>query len=455
MFNATKYIHFIGIGGIGMSGIAEILIKRGYKVSGSDINDNEACRRLKQKGARITIGHSVENIREDVGIVIVSSAIGADNVEVVEARQKGVPVIKRAEALAELIRSKYGVAVGGSHGKTTVTSLIGTVLSRAGFDPTVVVGGVVKDMGTNRLGSGDIMVVEADESDRSFLLLSPAISVITNVDREHMNSYEGMDDLEGAFLKFANSVPFFGASVLCVDDPVVRRFADRVTKRVVRYGISDYAVKGVYGKVLNMDHRGIVVEVVIEGRRRGVVSAPLYGRHYAANIIGAVAVCLELGVSFQDICNGIGDFPGIMRRMEWLGDVKGRRFYSDYGHHPTEISATLKAIRDHGLNKGGKVVLIFQPHRYTRTRDNMQAFTECFNDCDMLVITDLYSAGEDRIEGCDSIDIYRRAMCGTKAYVSDNIEAVELAMKHTGRGDMIVCMGAGSIDKDVRQFVHT
>jgi UDP-N-acetylmuramate--alanine ligase len=444
----TRRIHFVGVGGIGMSGIAELLANLGYDVSGSDARASDLTERLARLGVRITRGHEAGHVGH-ADVVVISSAIDAANPEVEEARRRGIPVIPRAEMLAELMRLRYGIAIAGAHGKTTTTSMVALVLERAGLDPTAVIGGRLSAFGSNaRLGGGDYMVVEADESDRSFLKLTPAIAVITNIDYEHMESYGSWDALQQAFVDFANKVPFYGTVVACVDDGPVRALLPRMTRRVVTYGLD--------GSGATVMARGITLEAF--GSRCQVLHTPgegpttelgalhlrVPGRHNLMNALGAVAVGLEVGVPFAKIANGFEDFRGAERRFQLRGEARGVMVVDDYGHHPTEIAAVIAAARA-GLDR--RVVVVFQPHRYTRTRDLLEAFGEALGAADEIILTDIYGAGEAPIAGA-------------------TVEAVEAVVRKTGRpvrlvkvlddlpaavaaaarpNDLVITLGAGSI----------
>ncbi len=431
-----------------MSGIAEVLANLGYEVSGSDAKASEVTDRLARLKVRIERGHAASHVGS-ADVVVTSSAIHAGNPEVDEARRRGIPVIPRAEMLAELMRLKYGIAIAGAHGKTTTTSMVAVVLERAGLDPTAVIGGRLSAFGSNaRLGRGDYMVAEADESDRSFLKLSPAIAVITNIDREHMEAYGTWETLQQAFLEFANKVPFYGAVVACSDDEVVRALVPKMTRRVISYGL-DTPDAHVLGRSAALEAFGSRCEVVqheADGKvtRLGPLRLRVPGRHNLLNAIGAVAVGIEVGVPFPRIASALEEFHGAERRFQLRGEEDGVMVVDDYGHHPTEIAAVIAAARA-GLDR--RLVVVFQPHRYTRTRDLMDAFGTALADADEIVLTDIYAAGEPPIEGV-------------------TVEALEAAVRRTGRsvrlvkalddlpdavralarpGDLVITLGAGSI----------
>src|ERR671928_451275 len=397
MFRPFQHIHFVGIGGIGMSGIAEVLANLGFRVSGSDQKKSEVTDRLEGLGVEITEGHAAENVG-DAHVVVRSTAVRDDNPEITEARRLSIPVIPRAEMLAELMRLKpYSVAVAGSHGKTTTTSMVATVLGHAELDPTVVVGGVVKSFGSNaRIGQSDLMVVEADESDRSFLMLTPTIAIVTNIDREHMDYYNDMNDVRECFADFVNKVPFYGSSVLCLDDPNVQAIIPLLERRRMTYGLSAQADVSAHG-IRHDNNFGSSFTVWRGTDVMGEMILRVPGVHNVYNALAAIAVGFELEVPFEKIVEGLHSFTGAGRRFQPKGEVNGVLVVDDYGHHPTEIRATLAAAK---LGSGGRrIVVLFQPHRYTRTHDLMQEFARSFNNADVLFITDIYAASEDPIEG--------------------------------------------------------
>src|SRR5918911_1108154 len=397
MFRRIQHVHFVGIGGIGMSGIAEVLVNLGFRVSGSDLKRSSVTDRLQQMGVEIFEGHSAENVGHP-HVVVRSTAVRDANPEIVEANRRSIPVIPRAEMLAELMRLKpHTVAVAGSHGKTTTTSMIATVLAQASLDPTVVVGGVVGAMGSNaRLGKSDLMVVEADESDRSFLMLSPTFAVVTNIDREHMDSYADMDDVRKSFADFVNKVPFYGASVLCLDDPHVQAVIPEVVRRRITYGLSAQA--DIAAREVRYDQKfGSTYQARLMGEPVGEITLHVPGLHNIYNSLAAIAIGLELEVPFATIKKALSEFTGVQRRFQFKGEAAGVIVVDDYGHHPTEIRATLVAAK---LGAAGRrMVVLFQPHRYTRTEDLMEEFARSFNNADVLLVTDIYAASEDPIEG--------------------------------------------------------
>src|ERR671928_1196907 len=400
MFRHIQHIHFVGIGGIGMSGIAEVLVNLGFRVSGSDLKGSGVTRRLEKLGVEFSEGHRAENVG-DAHVVVRSTAVRDDNPEIIEARRRSIPVIPRAEMLAELMRLKpYSVAVAGSHGKTTTTSMVATVLGHAELDPTVVVGGVVKSFGSNaRIGQSDLMVVEADESDRSFLMLTPTIAIVTNIDREHMDYYNDMNDVRECFADFVNKVPFYGSSVLCLDDPNVQAIIPLLERRRMTYGLSAQADVSAHG-IRHDNNFGSSFTVWRGTDVMGEMILRVPGVHNVYNALAAIAVGFELEVPFEKIVEGLHSFTGAGRRFQAKGEVDDILVVDDYGHHPTEIRATLAAAK---LGSGGRrIVVLFQPHRYTRTHDLMQEFARSFNNADVLFITDIYAASEDPIEGVTS-----------------------------------------------------
>lgn len=443
MYGKIKRIHFVGIGGIGMSGIAEVLLNLGYTVSGSDLKESDTVKRLRDLGAVISIGHSGENVR-GAGVLVISSAVNETNPEVVEARKSGIPVIPRAQMLAELMRLRYGIAVAGSHGKTTTTSMIATVLSHGGLDPTIVVGGKVKTLGTNaRLGKGSFMVVEADESDGSFLLLSPVISVLTNIDEEHLDHYKGLPELVEAFSTFADKIPFYGLSVFCADCPRVREIAKNFEKRSVTYGFHPGAE--LRAENVNISGFHTEFEALLNGSPLGRISLNVPGRHNAQNALAAVAVGMELGMGFGDIRDGLAEFSGIDRRLQIKGRGRDVLVLDDYAHHPNEIRATIKAVRDSGL---GRIVAIFQPHRYSRTKLLFDDFADVLQDIDVLYLMDIYPAGEEPIEGVTSRSLYKSVKekgHGNVHYSNGSENLVSSVLETIRPGDVVITLGAGNV----------
>ncbi len=452
MFAKIQRIHFVGIGGIGMSGIAEVLLNLGYKVSGSDLKSSAVTQRLAGLGATTFEGHRVENIM-GAEVVVTSSAISADNPEVTEAHKLHIPVIQRAEMLSELMRLKYGIAIAGMHGKTTTTSMVAAVLAAGGLDPTVVVGGRVDAMGSNaRLGKSQYLVAEADESDRSFLKLSPILSVVTNIDREHMDCYRNMRDVKKTFLDFMDRVPFYGMIVACNDDPLLRKLLPEVQRRTITYGTkrgSDFLIKSEETKREgSADSRPYSrFRVIYQKKDLGEFTLHVPGVHNVLNATAAIAVGIGLDVSVDAIRTALDQFRGVDRRFQLRGTAAGISVIDDYGHHPTEIKATLAAARQCGFRK---IHVIFQPHRYTRTRDLMEGFTTAFADADSLLLLDIYAASEKPIEGITAEALVQRIReKGGKRveYVSSVADAVDAATKAAQAGDMILTLGAGSISQ--------
>jgi len=446
MLHKKHKIHFVGIGGIGMSGIAEVLVNLGYAVSGSDLQESDATRRLAALGARIFVGHQEENLASDPSVVVISTAVKYSNPEVLEARRRHIPVIPRAEMLAELMRMKYGVAVAGSHGKTTTTSMIAAVLSTAGLDPTMVIGGRVHMFGTNaKMGQGEILVAEADESDGSFLLLAPVIAVVTNIDKEHMDFHQSMERLNESFLTFINKIPFYGLALLCVDDANVHGLLPKVRKRFSTYGLSAEAEFS--ARHLKMSPEGVEFTVLRHGKTLGKLQLRSPGKHSATNALAAVAVACELEIPFEQVAAALGAFTGVHRRFEVKGEPNGILIIDDYGHHPTEIRATIGAIRDSWKRP---LTVIFQPHRYTRTRDLFEEFLTAFEGADRLVLTEIYPAGEEPIEGATGAALYqaiKRKGHLDVAFVADKNQIVAQVTPMLNSGDVALTLGAGDIYK--------
>ncbi|MFZ3122565.1 MAG: UDP-N-acetylmuramate--L-alanine ligase [Thermodesulfovibrionales bacterium] len=457
VFEQYRIIHFVGIGGIGMSGIAEVLHNLGYEVTGSDVKESDTTNRLNSLGIKVDIGHRAENV-DDAHVVVISSAVSKDNAEVVEAKRKSIPVIPRAEMLAELARMKYGILVAGAHGKTTTTSLIATVIASSGLDPTVVIGGKLRATGSNaRLGQGDFLVAEADESDGSFLRLSPTIAVVTNIDREHMDFFKTMDSLRDAFLSFINKVPFYGVSIVCIENEELRKLLPYVHRRYITYGLSPDA--DVYAADIKKGFMTVSFDVVYKGGNLGNFSLPVPGVHNILNSLAAIIVARELKIEAGLIKEALKKFSGIQRRFELKGEEKGIKVFDDYGHHPTEIKATLNAAKDGLLarqvvatrNRGaGRLFVIFQPHRYTRTKDLMDEFTPCFSEADILCLMDIYSAGEKPINGIDSnalLDRIKKTGHKDAAYFPDRGKLMENLLMRLKSGDVVFTLGAGDVWK--------
>jgi UDP-N-acetylmuramate--alanine ligase len=450
MFAKIQRIHFVGIGGIGMSGIAEVLLNLGYRISGSDLKQSAVTDRLKFLGATVFEGHRAENV-SGAEVVVTSSAISAGNPEVEEARRVHIPVIQRAEMLAELMRLKYGIAVGGMHGKTTTTSMVAAVLAAGGLDPTVVVGGRVDAMGSNaRLGRSQYLVAEADESDRSFLKLSPIIAVVTNIDREHMDCYRNLQDVKRTFLDFMDRVPFYGIVVACNDDPMLRSVLPKLKRRMVSYGTkrgSDFRIS--IEEPGSQKGISAATRFRIEYRDRDLGEFRLHvpGTHNVLNATAAIAVGIGLDIPVAEIREALEHFRGVDRRFHLKGTAAGISVVDDYGHHPTEIRATLAAARQCGYSK---IHVIFQPHRYTRTRDLMDEFSTAFDDADSLIILDIYPASEQPIEGITGEALAHRISekrATPAIYCSSFEDAVLAATAEAQEGDLILTLGAGSVSQ--------
>jgi UDP-N-acetylmuramate--alanine ligase len=438
-----QHIHFVGIGGIGMSGIAEVLLNLGYHVSGSDIKESEVTRRLQALGCEISFGHRKENVKE-ADVVVVSSAIRKGNPEVEVAEQWLIPVIPRAEMLAELMRMKVGVAIAGTHGKTTTTSLIATVLAAGGLDPTVVIGGRLNSLGSNaRLGQGDFLVAEADESDGSFVTLMPTIAVVTNIDPEHLDYYRGIEEIKEAFLQFVNKIPFFGLAVLCLDHPNIQSLIPRLKKRFTTYGLTTQA--DFQAKEIVFERLSTSFDVLHQRREVGRLKIQMPGLHNVYNSLATVATAYELDIPFRTVQEALREFGGIQRRFQIKGEKQGVLVVDDYGHHPVEIMATLRAART-GWER--RIVVVFQPHRYSRTQALFQDFLTAFNDADVLVLADIYPAGEDRIEGVEAKRLYegiRDYGHRDVTYLPDKKEIVEHLLRTVRSGDLVITLGAGDI----------
>ena len=442
----VKTVHFVGIGGIGMSGIAEVLLTLGYRVTGSDLKDGPSVARLRGLGAVVAIGQSAENIGA-ADVVVRSTAVSEENPEVAAAITRGVPVIRRAEMLAELMRLKYGVAIGGSHGKTTTTSMVATVLQKAGLDPTIVVGGRLDSLGSNaRLGAGDYLVAEADESDGTFLLLSPTIAAITNIDPEHLDHYGDVEALERTFLEFANRVPFYGATVLCVDHPVVQRLVPHVRRRVITYGTARHADLRAAG--VRADGLRLTFDVLRGDERLGEVSLGMPGAHNALNALAAVAIGLELSIPFATIRAALDGFTGVQRRFTVRGEAGGVLVVDDYGHHPVEIDATLRAAE--GGFPGRRVIAVFQPHRYSRLESLWDDFCGAFSRADQVLVCPVYAAGEAARPGIDheqvAASMLARGHRGTVAVASLE-DATAWLEREVRPGDIVITLGAGDVNK--------
>ena len=441
-------IHFVGIGGIGMSGIAEVMLNLGYQVQGSDARESINTERLKRLGAKIYIGQKAEQVHE-AGAIVMSSAIKADNPELMEARARAIPVVRRAEMLAELMRLKWTIAVGGTHGKTTTTTMIAALLEGGDLDPTVINGGIINAYASNaKLGMGDWMVVEADESDGTFLKLLPTVAVVTNIDPEHMEHYGEFDTLRLAFDQFVENLPFYGFAVLCIDHPEVQSLVSRISdRRVITYGFNPQA--DVRAENLKLETGGSRFDVVFRGLdgeedRWADLFLPMAGRHNAQNVLSAIAVSRELGLDVEKVRAGLKSFAGVKRRFTHVGDWNGVTIIDDYGHHPVEIAAVLQAARQ--VTKG-KVHAVMQPHRYSRLRDLFEDFSTCFNDADRVYVADVYAAGEEPIEGVSSPALAESIRSHGHRFVNLTSKAT-LAKDlhpHLEKDDLVVCLGAGDI----------
>jgi len=447
-----QHIYFVGIGGIGMSGIAEVLLNLGYHISGSDIKETEGTRRLQSLGCKISYGHRRENLKE-ADVVVISSAIRQGNPEVEAAEERLIPVIPRAEMLAELMRMKIGVAIAGTHGKTTTTSLIATVLAAGGLDPTVVIGGRLNSIGSNaRLGQGEFLVAEADESDGSFLKLMPTIAVVTNIDPEHLDYYKGIEEIREAFLNFLNKIPFFGLAVLCLDHPNIQSLLPRLKKRFTTYGLTTQA--DFQAKEIVFEGLSTSFDVIHQRREMGRVSLRMPGLHNVYNALATLATAFELDIPFRIVQETLQDFSGIQRRFQIKGEKKGILIVDDYGHHPVEIAVTLRAART-GWER--RIVAVIQPHRYTRTQALFKEFLTAFNDADVLILTDIYPAGEDRIEGVEAKALFEGLRdYGHKdvLYLSDKKEIVEHLLRIITPGDLVITLGAGDIWQVSEELVN-
>jgi UDP-N-acetylmuramate--alanine ligase len=451
MERKIRRIHFVGIGGIGMSGIAEVLLNLGYEISGSDIASSDTTSRLDDLGAAIHIGHAAENIR-NADVVVTSTAVRPENEEVMEAHKRNIPVIPRAEMLAELLKMKFSIAVSGSHGKTTTTSMVSAVLAHGGLDPTMVIGGKLASIGGNaRLGDGEAIVAEADESDGSFLKLSPCIAVITNIDKEHLDYYKNLKDIREAFLKFANTVPFYGATILCADDPNVNEIIPRIKRRIITYGLApehDYRAKDI-----TFAGRSSVFSLYERNRLLGTIKLHAPGAFNVYNSLAAVAVAREMDISFPVIKEGLEGFSGVHRRLEVRGIKKDVTVVDDYGHHPTEIKATLLAARQVW---SGRIIVVFQPHRYTRTRALFDEFLTAFDNADILIITDIYAASEEPLAGVTAKKLCQEIKKSSQKEVrhySNFDDIVDYLLEIAAPSDVILTQGAGNVWKIGENFL--
>ncbi len=454
MYGNIEKIHFVGIGGIGMSGIAEVLLNLGYKVSGSDLRESDTTERLRGLGGEICIGHAAGNLT-NVDVVVTSTAVQTDNPEVVEARHRMVPVIPRAEMLAELMRMKYGIAIAGTHGKTTTTSMVATVLTHAGIDPTIVIGGKLNTLGSNaKLGKGDFLVAEADESDGSFLKLSPSIAVVTNIDADHLDYYlGGLEEIKDTFVEFINKIPFYGLAILCLEDRNIAECIPRIRKRFMTYGLSSQA--DLRATHVKLDGFNTSFTAHYKGYRLGDISFSMPGAHNVLNALACTAVALELDVPFDKIQEGFAQFGGVGRRFTVKGEKNGIMVVDDYGHHPAEIRATLAAARNGWPER--RLVVAFQPHRYSRTKELFNEFVTCFYDADVLVLTDIYAASEQPIPGVTAerlAEEIRRHGQRDVSYVADRLAVPEHLAGVVKDGDIVITLGAGNIWQAGEELVN-
>jgi UDP-N-acetylmuramate--alanine ligase len=451
MQRKVKCIHFVGIGGIGMSGIAEVLINLGYKISGSDVQQSDTSMRLQKLGASVSLGHAEENIR-NADVVVTSTAVKTDNPEVLEAHRRNIPVIPRAEMLAELLKMKFSVAVSGSHGKTTTTSMIATILAHGGLDPTMVIGGKLASIGSNaKLGDGEVIVAEADESDGSFLKLSPTIAIITNIDREHLDYYPSIKEIKEAFFKFANIVPFYGCTVMCTDNQYVREILPLIKRKIITYGIeipADYRASNIKfltdRTIYNLNHKE---------KPWGEIELVVPGMFNVYNSLAAIAVCRELDMDLKTIKKGLLGFSGVQRRLEIKGKVSDIIVVDDYGHHPTEIKETLAAARQVWKDR---LIVVFQPHRFTRTKALFDEFTVAFKDADILILNDIYPASEQPIPGINSAALWaaiKQTGHPRVEYIANAKETIDFLINTAKPKDTVITLGAGSIYKIGETFL--
>ncbi|TNF54752.1 UDP-N-acetylmuramate--L-alanine ligase [bacterium] len=459
MYKKIEIIYFVGIGGVGMSGIAEVLKNLGYEVRGSDLKESEITGRLRSMGITVNKGHRAENIH-DAHVVVVSSAVSEDNPEVKAARERSIPVIPRAEMLSELARLKYGVLIAGAHGKTTTTSLIASVFASVGIDPTVVIGGKLKGVGSHAiLGQGDFLVAEADESDGSFLKLSPTIAVVTNIDREHMDFFGTVEELKKAFLSFINKVPFYGMAIICTDSEHVKELLPKIQRRVITYGlVSECDLRA---RNITVDGVKSGFEAIFRGKSLGYFEVPLPGSHNVCNSLAAIAAAQELDIDGEKIREALRSFSGIQRRLEFKGEASGVRVYDDYGHHPTEIIVTLRAAKEamgqERETAKGRLFVLFQPHRYTRTRDLLYEFFGAFEGADKVILMDIYSAGERALSGINS-KILQEGMKergADVAYIKEREEILDYLKQELETGDILLTLGAGDVWEIGEEYLNT
>lgn len=453
MFRSIRKLHFVGIGGIGMSGIAEILIDQGFAITGSDKAESDNTERIASLGAKVYIGHDAKHLEADVDVLVYSSALALDNPEIVEAQRRKLPVIRRAEMLAEVMRLKYGIGIAGTHGKTTTTSMVSLVLMEGGIDPTVIVGGRLHGLaGSNaRLGKGEFIVVEADEFDRSFLSITPTVAVLTTLETDHLDCYRDLEDIKSAFIQFASKVPFYGFVVLCLDEPALQEIMPKIKKKIITYGLNGQADL----QAVDVRHKenASTFIVIREGKELGEITLQIPGKHNVQNALAAIAVGLELQVPFAQVKTGIEKFTGVFRRWEVKAEINGIMVVDDYAHHPTEIAVTLAGVKS-GWRR--RVVCVFQPHLYSRTRDFYEDFGRSFFNADVLVLTDVYPAREEPIQGITGELIANTAKeFGHKNvhYVPDKKDVPDFLIKMKKRGDIIITMGAGDIWKYGEEFI--
>jgi len=444
MLRKTKQIHIIGIGGIGMSGIAAILLKEGFTITGSDMRLNENCQYLLEKGAQITQGHDATLIHKDLDVVVISSAIKQDNPEVITAKNLNIPVIKRAEMLSELMRMRFGIGVAGTHGKTTTTSMVGHILNYAKLSPTIIVGGIVKNIGTNsQIGQGDCIVVEADEYDRTFLSLNPILAGITNIELEHLDCYKDLDAVKEAFVQFANSVPFFGLVAVCLEDENIKDILPRISKKIVTYGFSRQA--NLRAENIKFHKAFTCFDLYHHNQLLGEIQTNLVGQHNVLNTLLAILLSMEMDLDFDTIKKALQEFSGVKRRLEKVGFAKGILVFDDYAHHPTEIKTTLKGVRN---TTDGRIVALFQPHLYSRTRDFAEEFGKSFMDADIVLVTPIYPAREPKIEGVDNSLITDAAIrCNHQGVhkIESNQEIIKATLDILQPEDILITFGAGDI----------
>ncbi len=448
-FRKAHNIHFVGIGGIGMSGIAEVLLNLHYTVTGSDIAPSPIIRRLRKKGAKISIGHKAVNIKNP-DVVVYSSAVSKQNVEVQEAIRKKIPVIPRAEMLAELMRMKYGVAIAGTHGKTSTTSMVATLLSKCGFDPTIVIGGKLGNIRSSaRLGKGELLVAEADESDGSFLKLSPTIAVVTNIDREHLDFYRDLDHIMETFTNFLNRVPFYGVGIVCIDDINIRKILPRLERKVITYGFSKRADLRAENPCFDTFNSSYVLWR--KRKKLGQIRLKVPGRHSILNSLAAIAVGLELDIEFKKIASALAAFRGAQRRFHFRGEADGIMVIDDYGHHPNEIASTLSTVKQGWTRRR---VVVFQPHRFTRVKALMNEFCDAFHDADLLIVTDIYPAGEKPIEGITGASLAEKIKHVREATYIRKLDDVPTHLLEIVReGDIVITLGAGDVWKAGESFL--